>query len=103
VGRVFHARGVRYLTTIVLPAAMPVIFAALRLAWGTAFVVAIAAEFNSAKDGLGSLIFRSWQVFSVERMYVGLIVTGVIGWLSFLIFDEVERRIMPWNSDRNLR
>jgi ABC-type nitrate/sulfonate/bicarbonate transport system permease component len=99
VAKTFEAGRWRYLRTVALPGALPVIFAAVRLAWGMALIVVVAAEFTSANEGLGQLIIRSWQVFSVERMFAGLVVTGVIGWVSFLLIDWAERLLIPWKAE----
>lgn len=98
VARDFGVSRTRFVFTVALPGALPVIFAAIRLAWGIALIVVVAAEFTSANEGLGQLIIRSWQVFNVERMFAGLVVTGVIGWVSFLLIDLAERILIPWQS-----
>ncbi len=84
--------------TIALPGSLPMIFAGFRLAWGVCLLVIVAAEFVGAKAGIGYLIWQSWQTFSVEQMYVGLIVVSLLGYISSLILDELERVLIPWKS-----
>ncbi len=98
VARTLHVGGLGYLGTVALPGALPAIFASLRTSWGIALVITVAAEFTSANIGLGQLILSSWQIFDVDRMYVGLVVSALIGWLSFLVIDLVERFVMPWRG-----
>ena len=50
---------------------MPVIFAGLRLALGTALIVIISVEFLRAKQGVGFMTFYYWEVLSPEKMYAG--------------------------------
>ncbi|HMM43222.1 MAG TPA: 1,4-dihydroxy-2-naphthoate octaprenyltransferase [Thermomicrobiales bacterium] len=84
--------------TVALPAALPGIFSGLRLALGFSLLVIVGTEFLAAKNGIGYLIWNSYQTFAIEKMYVGLIVTGLLGWLLNLVMDEVERVVMPWRA-----
>ena len=98
VGKNFRAgRFNRYLT-IALPGALPVIFAGLRLGWGSALLLLVTAEMVSSQSGIGFVIWRAWQLLTVEDMYVGLIVIATVGICSFAILDAVERRLLPWKS-----
>ena len=78
--------------------ALPQIFAGLRLAMGTSFLVIVAAEFVSADTGIGQLIWSSWQVLQVDRMFVGIALIGVLGVLSTSILQEIELRLLPWRQ-----
>jgi NitT/TauT family transport system permease protein len=84
--------------TVALPGALPSIFTGLRLALGFALIVFVGAEFLSPrKGGVGDLIWQSWQIYAIEKMFVGLIVTGLMGWLMTISLDLVERVALPWN------
>ncbi|MEV4513336.1 ABC transporter permease [Dactylosporangium sp. NPDC049525] len=96
VARTLQVRGHRYLRTIAIPGALPVIFASLRTSWGIALVIDVAAEFTNSDTGLGRMILSAWQVFDIDTMYAGLVITGLLGWLSFLVIDGIERLVIPW-------
>lgn len=81
---------------VVLPGALPQIFTGLKLANGVALIVLVTAEFVGAQTGVGVMIFQSWQVFAIERLFVGLVVVSFLGYLLSLIFDELERMAIPW-------
>lgn len=98
VGKNFGASRVNIWRTVALPGALPMIFAGIKLGWGVALLLIVAAEFVGAKSGIGFLIWNSWQVFSIEQMFVGLIVISGIGFTSFLILDEVEKVVVPWKA-----
>jgi NitT/TauT family transport system permease protein len=100
VGRNFGARRLDVLRTIALPGALPLIFTGLRLGWGTGLLLIVAAEFVGARSGLGYLIWNSWQTFAVDEMYAGLLVISALGLVSFALFDQLERWLVPWRSDR---
>lgn len=100
VGRNLHVSRAQFLRTIALPAAAPVIFAGVRLAVGISLVVCVAAEMVSAQSGLGYLLWRSWQVLDVERMYAALLVVSALGLAASYALDLVEQKSMPWNIER---
>ena len=86
------------LRTVALPGAMPGIFSGLRLALGFSLLVIVGTEMLAAKDGIGYLIWNSYQTFAIEKMYVGLVVTALLGWALNLVMDEIERVVIPWRA-----
>jgi ABC-type nitrate/sulfonate/bicarbonate transport system permease component len=98
VGKNYHAGRLMMFTDVALPGALPMIAAGLRLGMGVALLVIVAAEFVGAKSGIGYLIWTSWQVFQVEKMYVGLIVIAVIGFVSAMLLSHLERVLIPWKA-----
>jgi ABC-type nitrate/sulfonate/bicarbonate transport system permease component len=98
VGRNYGAGRLATLWTIALPGALPVIFAGIRLGWGVSLLLLVTAEMVAAKSGLGYLIWQSWQTFTIEEMYVGLVTIAVLGMLSFWLLDALEQWLIPWRS-----
>lgn len=95
-GKNYGARGFALLWHVILPAAMPVIFAGLRLALGTALIVIISVEFLRAKQGVGYMTFYYWEVMSPEKMYAGLVVVMILGVILTYGLQWLQRRLMPW-------
>ena len=56
------------------------------------------AEMVGAKSGLGFMIWNAWETLSVETMYVGLIVIAMLGIISTLVLNEIERFLVPWKT-----
>jgi NitT/TauT family transport system permease protein len=83
---------------VVLPAALPIIFSSLRLSLGGGLLITIAIESLVARDGLGFLVWHSWQTLSLGGAMVGLVVSGVLGFVMILALDGVERRWLPWSA-----
>lgn len=81
---------------VIFPGALPVIFAGMRLALGTALIVIVAIEFIRAKKGVGFLTFYYWEVMVTDKMYAGLFVIMFLGALLTYGLQRLERRIMPW-------
>ena len=81
---------------VILPGALPVIFAGLRLALGTALIVIVAIEFVRARKGVGFVTFYYWEVLVTEKMYAGLFVVMGLGMFLTFGLQWIERKIMPW-------
>ena len=96
VGKNYHASRLMMFTDVALPGALPLIVAGLKLGMGVALLVIVSAEFVGAKSGIGYLIWTSWQVFQVEKMYVGLMVSAILGFGSAILLNWLERVLIPW-------
>lgn len=97
-GRNYGAGPLQMLRHVILPGAMPVIAAGLRIALGTAMIVIISVEFLRAKQGVGFMTFYYWEVLVPEKMYAGLVVVMVLGVLLTYSLYWLERRLMPWRK-----
>lgn len=87
--------------SIALPGASPNIFTGLRLGIGMALLLIVAAEMVGAREGVGFLVWWSWQTFSIELMYSGLILLALLGFLLSLALDFIEARVVPWIDTRS--
>ncbi|WP_062946508.1 ABC transporter permease [Brachybacterium sp. sponge] len=100
-GAAYGATGLARFRHVILPGAMPFVFSGLKTATGTAVVVVTAVEFTGATTtGLGYLIWNSWQLFIPEKLYVGLVVIGLIGALVTTILSRSEKLLLPWRRER---
>ncbi len=97
-GRNYGANRAQMLRHVIVPAALPVIFAGLRLALGTALIVIVAIEFVRATQGVGYLVYYNWQIGSTDKMYAGLFVVMVLGVLLTYGLQWLERWVMPWRK-----
>jgi NitT/TauT family transport system permease protein len=97
VARNFQASRSQVFFGVALPGALPAIFTGLRLALGFSLIVIVGTEFLSPREGIGALIWRSYSILAIKKMYVGLIVTAILGWLLILLLDLIERLVVPWN------
>jgi ABC-type nitrate/sulfonate/bicarbonate transport system permease component len=85
---------------VYLPACLPQIFTALRLCAGRALVMTISIEMLSSNDGIGSMIWSSWQTFATEKLYASVVVAAALGLSSGPVFHWLERRFVPWAGDQ---
>lgn len=81
---------------VVFPAALPIIYSAIRLSLAISFLGVVAVEFLNANDGLGYMIWHSWQILSLGESMAGLVTAGILGFAMFLALDQVEKRTLPW-------
>jgi NitT/TauT family transport system permease protein len=95
-GRNYGARGLPLYRHVIIPAALPVIFAGLRLALGTALIVIISIEFLRAKQGVGFMTFYYWEVLNPEKMYAGLVVVMILGVVLTYGLQWLQKKLMPW-------
>lgn len=95
-GRNYGANGWQMMRHVIIPGALPVIFAGLRIALGTAMIVIISVEFLRAKQGVGFITFYYWEVLNPEKMYAGLVVVMMMGVILTYLLQWLQRRLMPW-------
>lgn len=100
-GHIFGAEGRKQLVDIVLPSAFPSIFAGIRTAISSGWVVMLAAEMVSAKSGLGFLVIRGQDVADYPLILLSMVFIGVIGALISFVFTRIERWLCPWNEKSN--
>ena len=81
---------------VYLPACLPQIFTALRLCAGRALVMTITIEMLASDNGIGSMIWMSWQTFATEKLYASVLAAALLGLISGPAFHWLERRFVPW-------
>lgn len=78
--------------SILLPGSVPYVLNGLRLGYGEAWRLLVAAEIILATAGLGHLIEVSRSTLDVDRVMAGMAVIGVLGFLvERFAFDRLER------------
>ncbi|MDF2114355.1 ABC transporter permease [Roseiarcaceae bacterium H3SJ34-1] len=82
-----------------LPAALPFIFAGLRLGIGRGLIGVVVAELFGARAGLGQLIQQSAETFNMPALFVGVVVLAVAGIVLTSGFVWLEKRLVPWGQD----
>lgn len=92
----YRVRGVRRLTTIVLPAAGPKIFVGARQALSLGIIMMVISEMFVATNGIGFSIIQFQRLFQLPQMWSGIILLGIIGVVANLIFKFIEHRVLRW-------
>ncbi len=94
--RAYGARGIRLFRHVLLPGSLPAIFTGLRVSVALGLVVITATEFVASNNGLGFLVWNSWQLFEPDQMYVGLVTIGLVGVVLTAAISFAERALLPW-------
>lgn len=94
----FNASWWKTLKSVVLPNALPMIFAGLRLAAGTSLLLLVAAEMIAAQVGIGALILHYGDLMITDRLMAGVIVLSLLGLLFNLFLQWLERKAIPWKN-----
>ena len=81
---------------VLLPGAAPQIAETLRMVLGWAWTYVIVAELIGASSGIGHMITDSQALLATDQIIFGIIVIGLIGLASDLLFKAVNRRLFPW-------
>jgi len=97
--RTVAASPTRTLLHVLLPGALPQLFAGTKIAITFAVIGAIVAEFAGASNGLGYLIqFGSTQL-DTPLLFAALILVSAIGVALYYGVVLLERLLLPWAAD----
>jgi NitT/TauT family transport system permease protein len=98
VGRAFRCSERQLWTNIVLPAALPFIVTGLRLAVGRGLIGMVLADLYTAISGIGYLIVRSASTYRVDKMFVPIVILGLLGITLTALLRAAERWVAPWTA-----
>jgi taurine transport system permease protein len=97
VGKVFGATRNQQLRELVIPTALPSIFAGVRTSVSSAWTVVLAAEMLGADHGMGALVTRGWNAGDMALVFVSIIFIGIIGAILAYVLNLLEKKVTPWN------
>jgi sulfonate transport system permease protein len=98
VARMLHLTRLELVFKIALPNAMPDIFAGLRLALTVSLILAVVTEMLSGVAGIGHNIIMAARSFRSPDLYAGIIVLGVVGYLTNIALERVEPHMLRWRT-----
>ena len=94
----FNASWWKTMKSVVLPNALPMIFAGLRLAAGTSLLLLVAAEMIAAQVGIGALILHYGDLMITDKLMAGVIVLSLLGLVFNLLLQWLEKKAVPWKN-----
>lgn len=98
VGRAYMASHRQILLKIIFPAALPFIMAGVRIAIGRAIVGMVVAELFTAITGLGAMLTLYGNLFETAKMFVIIIVFGLLGVALIRATQALENRMARWKE-----
>ena len=101
VARNYGAAGVNLFRRVVLPASLPMILSGLRIGVNLALLITISVEIAGANQGLGSLIWISWEVMRIDVVYASLFVIMLLGISLNVLVRMTSDALAPWLIQRD--
>jgi ABC-type nitrate/sulfonate/bicarbonate transport system permease component len=81
---------------VLLPSAIPSIFAGMRLGLGVSIILVVAAEMVVGKLGLGARLYLAGQVLETEQVFAVLIVLAMLGIVVTKVQDAIDVWLGHW-------
>jgi nitrate/nitrite transport system permease protein len=91
VAKVLRLSPLKLFSRILLPATMPYMFTGFRLSLGIAWLVIVAAEMLSGKNGIGAFVNNQYQSGTYGPMIAAVIVIGLVGFVLDRLMNVVEK------------
>lgn len=83
---------------ILIPATVPGVLTGLRIALTRAWIVLVAAEILAADSGIGQMMEMGRQLFQLDVVLSGVVVSGVIGFALDRGARAIEHRATKWKT-----
>ena len=99
--RTLGATGREVMALVLLRSAMPAMFDTLRITLGWAWTYLVVAELVAANSGLGYAILKAQRFLQTDRIFVGIIVIGLIGLGTDQLLRWLHRRLFSWAGARS--
>jgi ABC-type nitrate/sulfonate/bicarbonate transport system permease component len=95
--RVFALPRAARLRRIILPAAMPKIFAGMRVSLALAVILMVVSELVASTNGIGYRIQNAQLMFLLTDMWCGIVLLAVLGSTLNGLFLKFEHRALAWH------
>jgi ABC-type nitrate/sulfonate/bicarbonate transport system permease component len=82
---------------IVFPATLPRVVAGMRTSMSIAIILMVVSEMVASRNGVGYFVLESQRRFAISDMWAGILLLGIIGYVSNFMFVRAERRILHWH------
>ncbi|MFD2489851.1 ABC transporter permease [Amycolatopsis jiangsuensis] len=99
--RAFRTPRRYWIGMVVLPAALPKIFAGLRLSLSIALILMAISELVGALNGIGYALSAAQRAFDYDQMWAWVVLLGILGYGFNAALLAVERRVLGWQPGRN--
>jgi len=92
------ARRSQIFRKVVVPSALPLVFAGLRVSLALSFILLFSTEMINARSGLGFLIRQSESSLRFDLMYVAIVAVAALGYAGDELLLLVRRRVLAWQQ-----
>ena len=81
---------------VIFQAAKPALLDTLRVTMGWAWTYLVVAELVAANSGLGYSILKAQRFLQTDKIFVGILLIGLIGLVMDQLFRLAHRKAFPW-------
>ena len=92
----------RVVLEIVVPAAAPAIIDSMRTMIAVGWTYLVIAEIVGADDGIGAVMMRAGRFLHVDIIMAGILMIGILGVCTDLLFRGLQHTLFPWNVKRKV-
>lgn len=98
VASVYRLSRLQLVMKVMLPATIPSLLSGLRISLSRSWLLLVAAELLAADSGIGYMMQMGRQMFRIDLVMVGVVLTGTIGFLIDQSFRLLEKRLVRWRT-----
>jgi NitT/TauT family transport system permease protein/sulfonate transport system permease protein len=95
--RMLGAKENQLFTKVVLPSAVPQIFAGLQVGLGVSWATMVAAEMVRSAEGVGWIIIMGQESVNMTQIFGGIILIGIVGLILVTAMRGVESKLCAWS------
>lgn len=88
----------RFLATVVFPAALPKIFAGLRVSLSLALILMVISELQGGFNGIGFRMTYARLSYDMPEMWAGIVLLGILGYVLNALLLAVQNRVIGWHT-----
>ena len=92
----------RIVLEVVVPAAAPAIVDSMRTMIAVGWTYLVIAEIVGAEHGIGAVMMRAGRFLHVDIIMAGILMIGILGVLTDIMFRVGARLLFPWNVARKV-
>lgn len=89
-----------FVRNIVLPHATPDVIAGMKLSLTISLILTVVGEMLSSTNGMGRWLLLASRSYQSANVFSGVILLGVLGLISSICIDQVERHLLRWRASQ---
>ncbi len=95
--RAFRLTAFQRFVWLIIPGALPKIFAGLRLSLALSMILMVFSELFGSNNGLGYELNNASSSYDLPAMWSGIVLLGILGYVLNGLLLAVERRMLAWH------
>ena len=99
--RTLGTKGFRLISRVVVPGILPDLYRDQRILLGWAWTYVIVAELIGTSSGITFYITQQARYQHFDNVYAAIVIIGIIGFGSDLIFGWLGRKLFPWDRTQD--